>query len=206
MFKKPLKVSAQNQLSGKDRKTIKNKLVAQFDPPSIETALAAHDKIVCSKIAGSKMLIYIGDDYPLFVDGTGKEDFFPSIYACTLYQPLAKTLTLNEGVESYIFNGANLMWPGVRDLSGLGSFKKDQVVAIKNSKEEVIAVGAMGCSLEELKNNPDGSGIAVFILHYRGDRLWDMGSKQYPEPILKIAPPKVEEQAEEKTSVTVAEE
>lgn len=31
MFKKPFKVSAQNQLSGKDRKTIKNKLVEAMD-------------------------------------------------------------------------------------------------------------------------------------------------------------------------------
>lgn len=31
MFKKPFKVSAQNQLSGKDRKTIKSKLVETMD-------------------------------------------------------------------------------------------------------------------------------------------------------------------------------
>jgi predicted ribosome-associated RNA-binding protein Tma20 len=35
------------------------------------------------------------------------------------YEPLIKVVDLNEGVESYIYNGANLMWPGVRDLSGL---------------------------------------------------------------------------------------
>ena len=38
----------------------------------------------------------------------------------------------------------------------------------------------MGCSLDELKKNADGSGVAVYILHYKGDRLWDMGGKQYP--------------------------
>jgi hypothetical protein len=31
MFKKPIKVSAQNQLSGKDRKKMKNKLAETFD-------------------------------------------------------------------------------------------------------------------------------------------------------------------------------
>lgn len=31
------------------------------------------------------MLIYMGEDYPLLVDGTGKEDFFPSVYVCTAY-------------------------------------------------------------------------------------------------------------------------
>ena len=147
MFKKPVKIGAQNQLSGKDRKTIKAKLTTQYDAESIETLIKA-DKIICSKVTGSKMLIYIGDEYPLFVDGTGKEDFFPSVYTCTAYEPIAKTLTINEGVESYIFNGANLMWPGVRDLGGLGTFKKDQVVSIKDSKGHIVAVGAMGCSYE----------------------------------------------------------
>lgn len=38
------------------------------------------------------------------------------------YEPLIKTLDINEGVESYIYNGANLMWPGVRNFSALGKF------------------------------------------------------------------------------------
>ena len=40
------------------------------------------------------------------------------------------------------------MWPGVRDFSSLGNFKKDQVVAIRDCKGFVIAVGAMGCSFD----------------------------------------------------------
>ena len=35
MFKKPVKIGAQNQLSGKDRKTMRNKLVTLFDEASI---------------------------------------------------------------------------------------------------------------------------------------------------------------------------
>ncbi len=31
MFKKPFKLAAQNQLSGKDKKSIKNKLITMFD-------------------------------------------------------------------------------------------------------------------------------------------------------------------------------
>jgi hypothetical protein len=36
-----------------------------------------------------------------------------------------------------------------------------------------------------MKNNNDGSGVAVYILHYKGDKLWDMGTKVYPEIIVK---------------------
>jgi predicted ribosome-associated RNA-binding protein Tma20 len=77
------------------------------------------------------------------------------------------------------------MWPGVYSFSGLGNFKKDEVVSIRNIIGEVIAIGALGCSLDELKQNPDGSGIAAYILHFKGDRLWDMGLKQYPEIVVK---------------------
>lgn len=115
-----------------------------------------------------------------------------SVYTCTAYEPLAKSLYINEGVESYIYNGANLMWPGVRDLSRLGNFKKDDIVAIKNSKNEVVAIGAMGCSFNELKANTDGSGIAAYILNYKGDKLWDLGSKVYPEVIIKSKEEKIE--------------
>ena len=40
------------------------------------------------------------------------------------------------------------MWPGVRDLTALGNFKKDQVVSIRNSVGMIIAIGALGCSLD----------------------------------------------------------
>ena len=67
------------------------------------------------------------------------------------------------------------MWPGVKDIEGLGQFKKDEVVAIVNCKGELIAIGALGCSFEELKVNKEGSGVAAYVLHFRGDKLWDMG-------------------------------
>lgn len=148
MFKKPVKIGAQNQLSGKDRKTMRNKLVSIFDEASVEKLLAVNDKIISCKVSGSKMLIYNGNDYPIFVDGTSKGDFFPSLYTAQAYEPLIKCMDINEGVESFIFNGANLMWPGVRNCSELGEFKKDEVVCIRSGKGEPIAIGAMGCSFK----------------------------------------------------------
>ncbi len=99
--------------------------MTQFDPETVEKLFADHDKIISNMISGSKMLIYVSDDFPLFVDGTGKEEFFLSVYTGAAYEPLSKRLYINEGVEGFIFNGANLMWPGVKDLSRLGNFKKD---------------------------------------------------------------------------------
>ena len=88
MFKKPIKIGAQNQLSGKDRKTLNKKLSVHFDPAAIEALLGSQEKFTCNKVSGSKMLIYLGEDYPLFVDGTGKDDYFPSVYLATAFEPI----------------------------------------------------------------------------------------------------------------------
>ncbi len=74
------------------------------------------------------------------------------------------------------------MWPGVKSSEGLGEWVKDQTVGIRNSKGEIIAIGAMGCSKKEM--TADTSGVAVYILHYLGDKLWEMGPKTIPEVIV----------------------
>ncbi len=56
-------------------------------------------------------------------------------------------------------------------------------MGIRNCKGEIIAVGAMGIGKKELVDN---SGVAVYILHYYGDKLWEMGSKAYPEVIVPL--------------------
>jgi predicted ribosome-associated RNA-binding protein Tma20 len=84
-----------------------------------------NEKIISCKTSGAKSVIYNGDDYPLFVDQNGKGDYFPSLYTAIAFEPLIKILFLNEGVEAYIFNGANLMWPGVKNYSTLGQFTKN---------------------------------------------------------------------------------
>jgi hypothetical protein len=61
MFKKAIKIGAQNQLSGKDKKVIKSKMSEAFNEQCVEKMLAANDKIICSKVSGSKMLIYVGE-------------------------------------------------------------------------------------------------------------------------------------------------
>lgn len=60
MFKKAIKIGAQNQLSGKDKKSIKNKMSQTFDEEAVECLFAKNEKIVSAKVTGSKMLIYNG--------------------------------------------------------------------------------------------------------------------------------------------------
>lgn len=51
----------------------------------MDKILAENDKIISCKISGNKMIIYNGNDYPLFVDESGKNDYFPSLYTVIAY-------------------------------------------------------------------------------------------------------------------------
>lgn len=54
------------------------------------------------------------------------------------------------------------------------------MVGIKAANGEPIAIGAMGCSFKEFQDKSDANGVAVYILHYKNDKLWEMGPKTNP--------------------------
>jgi len=58
-----------------------------------------------------------------------------------LEEKVVESVILKEGVEKFIFNGANLMWPGVKAIPD--SWTKDDVVVIRRSDGVMVAVGAM---------------------------------------------------------------
>ena len=79
MFKKTIKVSSHNVISGKDRKKLCADLKKLYDDQSVTLLLEKGDPAITSdKISGSKMLVYSIDNVPLFVDSTGKGALFPS--------------------------------------------------------------------------------------------------------------------------------
>jgi predicted RNA-binding protein (TIGR00451 family) len=61
------------------------------------------------------------------VDYSGKGEYFPTLYVIAEFPELVKPLIINIGVEKYILNGANLMWPGVLYHE---NFKKDDFTSI----------------------------------------------------------------------------
>lgn len=78
MFKKPLKISTHNILGGKDKKTLKKEMSVLFHAKSIEHFFDTNEKIYCDKIQGSKIVLYSTDNFPAFVDSTGKGAYFPT--------------------------------------------------------------------------------------------------------------------------------
>ena len=89
-----------------------------------------------------------------------------------MYPNFLKTrrLIVWEGVEKFIYKGANLMWPGVQNKDQLGEFKESDIVAIENSKGELVAVGAYMCDSANIPS--DGKGEAVLNLTFLNDHVW----------------------------------
>merc|ERR1712032_575493 len=182
MFKKPFKVASHNPMSSKNRKKFKKDLYKAFDGSVIDQIFINSGEFSETKLSGCKVTIFSNDDAPMIIDPTGNRDYFPSIYAVDMYPDLVKCLTLKEGVEKFVMNGANLMWPGVDNLQELDGILLDDVVGIRKSDGTLIAIGALATSLNDAKEMEVPEGVAVYILHIEGDQLWCAGSKTHMKP------------------------
>ena len=119
--------------------------------------------------------------------------YLPTLYLLFQLEKLpALRVFLKEGVEQYIFNGADLMWPGIKSLNTEDFRQYDVAViyaknAIPSPDLQVtyvpIAVGRILASKmpEELK------GKAVQVEHFLYDELWNSGPKKIPDEIRMIA-------------------
>ena len=71
MFKKKFNVSGENQLSGKDKKILKNSLTKIIAAEVAAQFIDKSDKIISKKVQSSKMIIFVECDNPMIVDLSG---------------------------------------------------------------------------------------------------------------------------------------
>lgn len=167
MFKKPIKPSTKNQLSGKDKKDLKASILKSFSPPSVEAFFAANSKLISEKVTDLKLSVLVNEEEdPMFICFTKENTYLPTLYLIAQYPDLVPAMYLKEGVEVFVLKGANVMCPGVEVFPEV---EKGGVIAVKNSKGVGVAVGYM----EDRGNE----GIGCTVVHYLGDKLWEYGSK-----------------------------
>jgi predicted ribosome-associated RNA-binding protein Tma20 len=125
MFKKQFKISNSHSLANKDKKKLRESLVKQgFDGPNIEAFLDDKQfdsiELTVDKLAGSKVQLLTRSKTPLMftVDSRAATAYYPTIYLLFRLEKLPPLrIYLKEGVEQYIFNGADLMWPGIKSFN-----------------------------------------------------------------------------------------
>jgi predicted ribosome-associated RNA-binding protein Tma20 len=114
MFKKRFKLSAENQLSGKDKKQLRARLAEIVGPLTAGHFVDNSRKLVGKKVQGSKLVILTEEDNPMVVDLSGAlQDLCVTVYFLMAYPDCLPRLVLRPGVEDILAGGANLMWPGV---------------------------------------------------------------------------------------------
>lgn len=82
-------------ISGKDRKKLKKDLGKFFHADTIDQIFVHTEEILQEKIQGNKMHIYKDSKNPIFVDPTGKGDYFPT----GNFSHLLKNSNLNSDIK-----------------------------------------------------------------------------------------------------------
>lgn len=197
MFIKPFKVKSNVQLKGSDVKKLKSRLVQQFKVEDSETSQVFPNKSSYCAVkiithSEQHVTVYTTDKRPMLFEI--QERLYPTLYTLWILPRLVPYFTTHPQVVSKLYNGANLMMPGVikegSDLKSFGRFRKDDIVAVNlTSNSSAIAVGTLARSSEDLYM-AGGQGICVTTLHVFGDKLWGMEAsmtQQVPlnTPVLK---------------------
>lgn len=182
MFKKPFTVQAQNLLSKKDAKALKNQIAEEypaFDSKVLEELLP-EGQVKLLKL-DTRGLLYV-TDLPVFFDPEGRGEIYPTLHTLWLHPNIMPELTIHDGVSKFVLNGADLMLPGVvvpaNGVAGFGTVAKNQKRCIKvEGNPYPIAVGKMlvnQSQMEKLK----GKGLEP--THIFKDALWMYSGKAIP--------------------------
>ena len=194
MFKKPFKISQKHNLNGKDFKKLKKDITGYFDKEAVKGLFSEMKTLQVNKIEKCKVVIFKDSEDPLLVDLNSKGEYFPTIYAVFRFPLIVPVIfKLKPGVESFLYKGANLMWPGVMAIS-TNKYRYDDLVAIVTYDGFCCAVGSTASDGSDVKSDFTQEGICAYTLHYYGDELYNFGSKSLRPKVAKIL---IEEEAEE---------
>ncbi len=121
-------------------------------------------------------VVYVIDGRPLLfkveveIDGGKREYYMPVLAYFYIYQNPVEypSVVVDEGAVPRILNGADVMRPGIKEFKG--SFKKGDVVVIRDLKGRAIAIGIALVGSDEAMQMQKGK--VVKNVHYLGDDIW----------------------------------
>jgi len=90
------------------------------------------------------------------------------------FRPQEKFVTVDMGAVRFVTSGADVMAPGIVDADK-NIEEKNQVWICDEKHKKPLAVGFALMNGEQMVK--EGKGKAVKVVHYVGDRLWNLISK-----------------------------
>lgn len=121
----------------------------------------------------SRTQIYLLDEQPIFVDVSGKGDFFPTVFALWRAPALLPAVTVKHpAVTTYVVGGADLMLPGVDAAAGVPPVERGAMVAILSPGNPApLAVGEAAMAASDVAA-AGGKGRFLRAMHHYRDCLW----------------------------------
>ncbi|KAL5039145.1 hypothetical protein BDV3_002541 [Batrachochytrium dendrobatidis] len=211
MFKKPFTIKSQTLLRSSDIRKLRSRVVEQFSPyatcntTDIASVLFGTDKstpITAVRIvthAGRTVTLYVVNSIPiLFVDTVDSlnsnrldEVLFPTVYALWRGVQIGCFFT-PKPVLDRLFNGADLMMPGVISHSGDNHpFHVGTVMGVcGHGSLTPLVVGTALISSHDLDDafqKESVRGKALHTCHTYGDELWAYGGSLDPPVELNLS-------------------
>lgn len=117
-------------------------------------------------VKAKDLALYILETTPSIIETS--EAIIPTIHILNTARCDIGYVTIDEGAEPHILNGADIMIPGIVDLN---SFREGDIIGVKSVKHgSYIAIGKALMDSERIKEL--NRGKAVKNIHYAGDKIW----------------------------------
>lgn len=146
---------ARHFVSKKDVKMLKeslNKLGLDFESNSVEV----------DERKGEKCYFVNGKPYAYVSGG-----IIPTLFLLNDIGTERKYVTVDDGAVPHVINGANVFAQGITDMDP--DIQENQMVFIRNTKMQYIAVGIAKKSTSEIMANKKGE--AITLVHFPGDKI-----------------------------------
>lgn len=157
------KVKNKHVLKRKEIKNIFDEIRNNFSIEDIDNL----SKVEAGLIDGVKMVFI--DDVPCLMY-IGGELFF-TIHGLLRFRPNDRFVVVDMGAVKFVTSGADVMAPGIIDADE-NIMKDDQVWICDEQHRKPLAVGlSLMSGLEMVKQK---KGKSVKIIHYVGDKFWNL--------------------------------
>ncbi|MBR6011230.1 MAG: RNA-binding protein [Methanomicrobium sp.] len=127
------------------------------------------DMVEVAELSGGDVVIYLLDRKPHLMEINGK--IFPTLRGAVEKPFDKRRIAIDAGAIPFMVKGADLMRPGVVDISY--DVKKDEpVVIVDANHKKPLAIGIALMDADEMQGAQ--SGKVAKNIHYVGDDIWNL--------------------------------
>jgi len=162
----PAKIRNRHRLKRKEVRDIQNKLKETFTCDFFDGEVS----VETGNVEGIKIIFV--DDEPCFMIYEDKIIFM--LHGLYRYKPKENFVVVDMGAVKFVTNGADVMSPGIVDADE-NIIEDDQVWICDEKHHKPLAVGIAIMNGKQMISEKQGKSVK--IIHYVGDALWNLFTK-----------------------------